>query len=167
MQSTQTIICEEAGCPLTSVLRAFRPNFSAAAVFAALMAIPLPAMADASQWPICGSSRRVQCVVDGDTFWHHRIKYRIADIDAPESGDRAHCQIERQLADAATHKLKELLDRGGLNLESVGTDRYGRVLVRAFTDGHDISREMINAGLAVPFGKPDRFRWCRSSQIAR
>ena len=60
-------------------------------------------------------------------------------------------------------RIKELLDSGGVQLKSLNRkDRYGRVLVRVFTNSGDVSPQMISEGLAAPFGKPDRGRWCRS-----
>ena len=42
-------------------------------------------------WPICGYGKRVTCIVDGDTFWMNRQKYRLYGVDAPEAGDKAQC----------------------------------------------------------------------------
>lgn len=37
-----------------------------------------------ASFSICGEDRRMNCVVDGDTFWFKGEKIRIADIDTPE-----------------------------------------------------------------------------------
>jgi len=37
-----------------------------------------------AEFTVCGDRRRVDCVVDGDTFWFRRQKIRMADIYAPE-----------------------------------------------------------------------------------
>ena len=34
---------------------------------------------DAARFAICGSGARVDCVIDGDTFWYRAEKIRIAD----------------------------------------------------------------------------------------
>lgn len=163
MKYSAKIICETITCLSKPIETPLFRHLSVAASLAALLSL-LPAVeANASPWPICGAERRITCVVDGDTFWQDRVKYRIADIDAPESGERAQCEDERILAGLATQRLKELLDSGGVQLKSLNRkDRYGRVLVRVFTNSGDVSPQMISEGLAAPFGKPDRGRWCRS-----
>ncbi len=37
-----------------------------------------------ARFSLCDGPVRVNCVVDGDTFWFRGDKIRIADIDAPE-----------------------------------------------------------------------------------
>lgn len=49
-----------------------------------VMASPLAPDRLSAQFSLCGENRRVNCVVDGDTFWFQHNKIRIADIDAPE-----------------------------------------------------------------------------------
>jgi len=36
-----------------------------------------------ARFTICGHARRIDCMVDGDTFWMAGTKIRIADIDTP------------------------------------------------------------------------------------
>lgn len=61
----------------------------------------------------------------GIRFWTNRVKYRIYDIDAPEAGQGAHCQKERELAGRSTLYLAQLL-AGRIDLVEHGKDRYGR-----------------------------------------
>ena len=80
------------------------------ALLAALFITTSPAFVSAVQSAeICGAGRRVDCVVDGDTFWMNRVKYRIYDIDAPEAGSGAQCQKELELAERSTLYLAQLL----------------------------------------------------------
>ena len=96
------------------------------ALLAALFITKAPAFVSSVQSAeICGSSRRVNCVVDGDTFWMNRVKYRIYDIDAPEAGNGAQCQKERELAERSTRYLAQLLE-GRIELVEHGKDRTGR-----------------------------------------
>jgi endonuclease YncB( thermonuclease family) len=44
--------------------------------------------------PICDSGPRVNCVVDGDTVWVDRVKYRLEGINAPEKGALAQCTLK-------------------------------------------------------------------------
>ncbi|WP_207234658.1 hypothetical protein [Bradyrhizobium sp. Leo170] len=48
--------------------------------------IPAPREGDmlSARFTRCDGPIRVNCVVDGDTFWFGRDKIRIADINAPE-----------------------------------------------------------------------------------
>jgi endonuclease YncB( thermonuclease family) len=59
--------------------------------------------ASANAMPLCGSGRRVNCVVDGDTFWLAGEKVRIVNIDAPEM--QAECPSELALAQRAPARL--------------------------------------------------------------
>lgn len=82
-------------------------------------------------FPICGSARRVTCVVDGDTFWLDSVKIRVADIDAPELRPPC-CETERARGESAKYRLQELLNSGAFSLVSGvrDEDRYGRKLRR-------------------------------------
>lgn len=77
---------------------------------------------DAQSFPLCSEGRRVTCVVDGDTFWHNRFKYRLADIDAPEVAN-PRCEAETRLGRAATYRLAALLSDGSLELQEQGVGR--------------------------------------------
>lgn len=109
------------------------------------------------QFPICGEGRRVTCVVDGDTFWLDRVKYRIADIDAPEV-THPECRAEARLAEASTVRLAQLLDAGPFQLEERGLDRYGRTLAVVSRSGYSIGARLVSEGLARNWG--DRRGWC-------
>ncbi|WP_353392434.1 thermonuclease family protein [Brucella sp. NBRC 14130] len=103
------------------------------------------------------------CVVDGDTFWKDGVKYRLLDIDAPESSyDKARCGNERERAAEATQLLQRLLRSGIASMRLHGQDRYGRNLVTIDTSLGNVSTVLLNAELAVPFGdKRLTQRWCR------
>lgn len=109
------------------------------------------------QFPICGESRRVTCVVDGDTFWLDRVKYRLADIDAPEVS-RPECEAEARLAAASTRRLAQYLNAGPFQLETRGTDRYGRTLAVVSRSGYSFGARLVSEGLARVWG--DRRGWC-------
>ncbi|MDC8755194.1 thermonuclease family protein [Erythrobacter sp. sf7] len=108
-------------------------------------------------FPICGDGRRVTCVVDGDTFWHNRIKYRLADIDAPEVSNPK-CEAEAKLGRSATYRLAAQLNAGRFELQEQGTDRYGRTLATVTRGGRSIGRQLVSEGLARRWG--DRRGWC-------
>jgi endonuclease YncB( thermonuclease family) len=102
--------------------------------------------------------------------------WRLVGFNTPESGREARCDKERDLAAAATARLRHLIANGRANLERVacacapgteGTDRcnYGRLCGRLTVDGSDVARIMIDAKLAEPYlcgstNCPPRRNWC-------
>ncbi|KAB2663304.1 thermonuclease family protein [Brucella tritici] len=132
-----------------------------------LFALPsgeMSAQAADTNWPICGRGKRITCIVDGDTFWMDRVKYRLQGVNAPEAGDGARCAKERNMADAATVRLQELMQRPGLTFQRRGNDRYGRVLVTVRTaDGEDVAALMVKSGHGRTYygGYHDPMEWCR------
>lgn len=109
---------------------------------------------------LCHSSGGRNCVVDGDTFWFAGEKYRIADIDAPETHP-ARCTEEAALGEAATRRLRILLNEGAFTLEEADrdTDVHGRKL-RIVSRGDDsIGDRLVDEGLARRW-EGYRRPWC-------
>jgi endonuclease YncB( thermonuclease family) len=121
------------------------------------LALSAESVAAQANFPICGEGKRITCVVDGDTFWHNRIKYRLADIDAPEVS-QPQCGAEARQGQAATYRLAALLNAGRFELHSQGLDRYGRTLVTVTRSGRSIGGQLVSEGLARRWG--DRRGWC-------
>jgi micrococcal nuclease len=98
---------------------------------------------------ICGSGRRVSCVVDGDTFWLDGVKIRIADINTPEVISPG-CAAEAALGRQATTRPAELLNAGPFELSPADRDedRYGRKLRIVERGGRSIGDALVNEGLA-------------------
>lgn len=113
-----------------------------------------------ARFGFCHSGGGTNCIVDGDTFWFAGDKYRIADIDAPETHP-ARCAKEAALGEAATERLQTWLNAGAFSLESAGrdTDRYGRKLRIVKRDGTSFGSVLINEGLARPW-EGSRRPWC-------
>lgn len=109
---------------------------------------------------ICGSDRRVNCVVDGDTFWYAGTKIRVADIDTPELSP-PRCEAERVKGEAAKARLRALLDAGpfSLVLGPRDEDRYGRKLRRVTRGGVSLGDVLVREGLARPWDGA-RHGWC-------
>ena len=120
---------------------------------------PAPDMLSAD-FALCHSGGGMNCVVDGDTFWLAGEKYRIADIDTPETHP-PRCEIEAQLGGRATERLQALLNEGPFSLESGDreTDRYGRNLRIVSRDGQSIGAILVAEGLARPW-EGSRRPWC-------
>jgi len=108
----------------------------------------------------CGSGPRVNCVVDGDTFWYRGEKIRIADINTPEVS-QPECAREAQLGAAATARLTDLLNAGAFTLETEGRDRdrYGRLLRVVERDGESLGAVLVREGLAEEW-QGRRGGWC-------
>ncbi len=116
----------------------------------------------AASFALCATSPRTTCVVDGDTFWLHGEKVRIADINAPETHG-ASCQAEAARGAEATKRLITLLNAGPFGLEP-GTrdrDRYGRSLRTVTRAGRSLGAQLVTEGLAESW-KGRRGDWCGS-----
>lgn len=121
-----------------------------------------PAESERALFPVCAGSRRVTCVVDGDTIWYQGTKIRIADIDTPEISQPA-CPRERELGERATERLRELLNQGSFALDTPPDgrtqDRYGRELRIVTRSGRSLGEVLVDEGLAARWGGP-RKTWC-------
>lgn len=117
--------------------------------------------ADRSQhFSVCSSAKRVNCVVDGDTFWLEGTKIRIADINTPEVGQPA-CQAEAVLGRKATERLAELLSDAPFSLAAADRDQdqYGRRLRIVVREGRSIGDMLVAEGLAHEW-RGRREGWC-------
>jgi micrococcal nuclease len=114
----------------------------------------------AGRFTVCGPGRRVNCVVDGDTFWVDGQKVRIADIDTPEIHN-PRCAREMQMGRQAKQRLLESLNSGSFALESSGRDRdrYGRALRRVTRNGRSVGEGLVGEGLAHEWDGR-RHPWC-------
>nr|WP_316724613.1 thermonuclease family protein [Sphingobium sp. KCTC 72723] len=113
-----------------------------------------------AQFGFCHSGGGSNCVVDGDTFWFRGDKYRIADIDTPEThGPR--CEAEGVLGARATQQLQTLLNAGPFSLASGDrdSDRYGRALRVVTRKGQSIGEQLVAEGLARSWDGA-RHPWC-------
>jgi endonuclease YncB( thermonuclease family) len=127
-----------------------------------------PVSADSSEasdphsrsFSICGAGPRINCVVDGDTFWLDGEKIRIANIDTPEIHP-SRCAREEQLGQAAKQRLLELLNAGDFALQT-GTrdvDIHGRQLRTVSRGASDFGETLISEGLARRWDGHRR-PWC-------
>jgi endonuclease YncB( thermonuclease family) len=97
--------------------------------------------------PVCGTGRRVNCVVDGDTLWLNGEKIRIVNIDAPEV--RGRCAAEKRHAAEATKALVRLVSNAPLRLAREGRDRYGRTLAAIVTPRGNVGDMLVRLDLAA------------------
>jgi endonuclease YncB( thermonuclease family) len=110
--------------------------------------------------PVCGYSRRVDCVVDGDTLWLDGEKIRLANIDAPEVNGR--CRAEKARAAEATRRLAQLLHDRPARMVRMGSDRFDRTLAAISTSEGDVGNRLVGERRAVPWrGKREPVEtWC-------
>lgn len=115
---------------------------------------------------LCAGGVRVNCVVDGDTFWFLGEKIRIADIDAPEISQPA-CAAERQLGEMSRDRLLAMLneDRFSLMAGWRDEDRYGRKLRVLSRSGKSLGESLADQGLARRWNGPN-FGWCGDADVA-
>jgi endonuclease YncB( thermonuclease family) len=117
--------------------------------------------APGARFTICGHARRIDCVVDGDTFWMAGTKIRIADIDTPETHP-PRCAAEARAGEAATLRMQDLLNAGPFTLVPIkrDVDRYGRKLRVVERDGESLGDVLVQQGLARRYGGGKRAPWC-------
>ncbi|MCI4591371.1 thermonuclease family protein [Sphingobium sp. BYY-5] len=113
-----------------------------------------------ADFTICHSGGGINCVIDGDTFRFRGEKYRIVDIDTPEThGPR--CAAEGELGARATRRLRALLNAGPFSLarEARDTDRYGRALRLVTRGGESVGGILVAEDLARNWDG-SRHPWC-------
>jgi endonuclease YncB( thermonuclease family) len=102
-------------------------------------------------------------VIDGDTLDDRAlgVRYRLANIDAPETGKNARCFHERRIGERAKSAAISLV-RGARNIEVRRTwrlDIHGRRVAYVYVDGADLGEALVRMGLARRW-KGRRKRWC-------
>jgi endonuclease YncB( thermonuclease family) len=103
-------------------------------------------------------------VIDGDTISLNdgRPNVRLVGFNAPETGDRARCEAERQKGEAAKRRLRDLVSSGRSDFSQIacscasGTEgtnlcNFGRRCGTLRVNGLDVGTTLIREGLAVPF----------------
>ncbi|MGE0742758.1 MAG: thermonuclease family protein [Hyphomonadaceae bacterium] len=102
-------------------------------------------------------------VIDGDTIEDCAtgIRYRLANIDAPETGDNAKCFHERQRGEIARNVAVGLIDAAETVQvrRTYRTDQFGRRVAFVLVDGKDLGLFLVGCGLARPW-RGQRRRWC-------
>ena len=89
---------------------------------------------------------------DGDSGRLGQLKFRLANIDAPETGSMkqrggAKCEYERELGYEAKAYIVEFTKGKTISIvRDYGEDRYGRLVVDLDADGEDIAKAGIDAG---------------------
>ncbi|MFA5921766.1 MAG: thermonuclease family protein [Methylococcaceae bacterium] len=93
---------------------------------------------------------RVVGVHDGDTVTllmagNKQLKIRLAQIDAPESGQAFGQQSKQSLSDMVFNKI--------INVEKETIDKYGRTVGTLIVDGIDVNKGQVKRGMAWVYRK--------------
>lgn len=115
-------------------------------------------------WPVVG-------IKDGDTIAVeipglppalNPVAIRLRGVDTPESGGRAKCAAERNLAQRATGFTKRAIKRGQrIEFAKPDWDKYGgRIDADIWIDGVPLADQLIAAGLARAYDGGKRGSWC-------
>ena len=75
-------------------------------------------------------------IIDGDTFETASRKnpVRLADVDAPEKGQRGFAK--------ATETLRKMIEGKEVRIETVARDKYGRAVARVYQGRESINKKM-------------------------
>jgi micrococcal nuclease len=104
-------------------------------------------------------------IVDGDTFemliegFPNRV--RLANADAPETGDRARCPEELEVGLRAGAWVREqVATRQVAVFPTWKLDKYRRPLVYVTIDGEDLGALLVKNGLGRAYHGERRMGWC-------
>ena len=97
-------------------------------------------------------------ITDGDSIIINDIRIRFTGSDAPESyffGKTQTCLDAEgndwECGNAATQKLKELINNQTVRCTDEGQDKYGRTLGICYVGELDLQAEMVKSGMAVAY----------------
>jgi endonuclease YncB( thermonuclease family) len=94
-------------------------------------------------------------IIDGDTFALGMERFRILNIDTPETHS-PRCEKELARGLKAKERLAELLRAGRIEVERDGQDRYGRTLARVFAGRRDVGEVLIRKASPYLGGRGQR-----------
>jgi len=101
--------------------------------------------------------------IDGDTLEDPQsgARFRVANIDCPETSDNAECYRERAKGEQAKAAAEIILASAkAIEIRPVGrNDQYGRTLAHIRVDGQDYGELLIARGFARGW-RGKRLSWC-------
>ena len=143
-----------------------------------LLLVPLAACSEPIAVQINTSSESSIYWSDGDSGRIDGVKFRLANVDAPETGGvgaigGAKCEFERELGfDAKAFMVELTRDAELVITHNSGPDRYEREVITLSANGQDVGEAGIAAGHLGPWPhrgrraltkKPD---WCARALIS-
>lgn len=100
---------------------------------------------------------KVLRVVDGDTVWMmcdgHKVKVRLAQIDAPETAHPRWHKKGQPGGPESRRTLIHLIGGGLITLEYEGKDRYGRIVGELYRGDKDLNLIMVARGEAWAYDR--------------
>lgn len=95
--------------------------------------------------PVYSFPADVVAILDGDTIIalsssHQQTRCRLYGIDAPEKS--------QPYGNRSKQSLSDLIYRKQVDVEAMGSDKYGRTICRISVGGYDINRAQIERGMA-------------------
>lgn len=87
-----------------------------------------------------GDTLAVRCPTNDVAHPYSQVKVRLAEIDAPESG-QAFGQRSKQLLSSLCYRVEAII-------RPTARDRYGRTVARVECRGRDANLEMVKVGMA-------------------
>ncbi|MEL6475336.1 MAG: thermonuclease family protein [Pseudomonadota bacterium] len=88
---------------------------------------------------------------DGDSGESDGVRFRLVDVDAPETGPvgserGARCSSEQALGHEAKTFMDRLTRNAALTVRTYETDRYGRIIIGLDADGENVIDQATEAG---------------------
>jgi micrococcal nuclease len=139
--------------------------------------LPFPSYAQETPTALTATSADLQeCkvirVVDGDTLEvplsclprDMKLFVRVLGVDTPEKGGRAKCAAEAQLAEKASAHTKKLVSDANsvAVISNPKWDKFGgRMNANVELAGTDLTKSLIDNGLARPYDGKTKQSWCQ------
>ena len=112
-------------------------------IVTAALGLAQPAMAAVKRqaYPLCADEQLRSCIENGVTFWYGGEHVRLRNVNATVSGEGCN---------AATDRLRKLLNDGEVFVFRFGTDAAGLTLVEVIAQGREIGQTLAAEGLGCP-----------------
>ena len=92
-------------------------------------------------------------IVDGDTIYINKIKYRFHGIDAPEMKQICIDENNKNIKCGVLSKQKLVakINHQKVNCKHISVDRYKRVVAECFVNSESLSRYLVKNGYAFAY----------------
>jgi endonuclease YncB( thermonuclease family) len=122
-----------------------------------LLILLLPNLSFAAAYTVVG-------VLDGDTIKvqapdGQKISVRLYGIDCPETAKRG--KPGQAYGNVAKKRVNELIRKESVELDTYGTDRYGRTIAVVRSEGVNINETLVLEGLAWTYKQYCKESFCR------
>lgn len=142
-------------------------NFACLVIFITVLIYSLPVFAASKIYGDAVVSE-VTSIYDGDTFRctitgypeiiGERIGIRINGIDTPEMRDNRPA-VKALARQAKQHTVQRLREGRQIVLKNMQRGKYFRIVADVYVDGSNLGQELIDRGLAQPYGGGKKAKW--------